>query len=68
MDEINDLEENYFKDVQTIRESCYKMAWYMRGAVSLSEAMMMSYEDRNIINDIIKENLETAKKTGMPFF
>jgi len=68
LDEINDLEENYFKDVQTIRESCYKMAWYMRGAVSLSEAMMMSYEDRNIINDIIKENLETAKKTGMPFF
>lgn len=40
----------------------------MRGGVSFSESLMMSPEDRNIAFDLIKENLETAKKSGMPFF
>jgi len=39
----------------------------MRG-LSYSEVMNMSYEEREIISEIIKENLETTKKSGMPFF
>ena len=40
----------------------------MRGGVTYQESLVMSMEDRRIIADIIKENLETAKKTGQPFF
>lgn len=40
----------------------------MRGGISYSEAMLLSLEDRKIINNIVKDNLETAKKSGMPFF
>jgi len=39
----------------------------MRG-MSYSEAMHLSYEERMIIAEIIKENLETTKKTNLPFF
>jgi hypothetical protein len=39
----------------------------MRG-ISYNEVMMMCYEERNIIGDIIKDNLETTKKSGLPFF
>jgi hypothetical protein len=39
----------------------------MRG-LSYSEAMHLSYEEREIVGEIIKENLETTKKTGLPFF
>jgi len=39
----------------------------MRG-LSYSEGMNLSFEEREIINEIIKENLETTKKTQMPFF
>lgn len=42
-----------------------RMCWYMRGGVSYEEAMNMSYKEREIIGDIVKENLETTKKTGM---
>tara|TARA_B110000503_G_C7164673_1_gene421301 strand:- start:436 stop:567 length:132 start_codon:yes stop_codon:yes gene_type:complete len=42
--------------------------WYMRGSISLDEAFMLSVEDRLLIGDIIKENLDTTKKSGMPFF
>ena len=40
----------------------------MRGGVSIDEVFAMSYEDRSLVSDIIKENLETTKKTGQPFF
>jgi hypothetical protein len=39
----------------------------MRG-MSYSEAMNLSYEERSIVGEIIKENLETTKKSGLPFF
>jgi hypothetical protein len=39
----------------------------MRG-MSYSEAMAMSFEDRQIVGEIIKDNLETTKKSGLPFF
>lgn len=40
----------------------------MRGGLTLSEAYELSYEDREVISKLIEENLETAKKTGQPFF
>lgn len=39
----------------------------MRG-LSYNEAMMMSAEERELVGEIIKENLETTKKSGLPFF
>jgi hypothetical protein len=40
----------------------------MRGGLSLTEAYETTTEDRQIISDLIKENLETAKKTGRDFW
>jgi len=39
----------------------------MRG-LSYSEGMTLSFEEREIVNEIIKENIETTKKTNLPFF
>jgi hypothetical protein len=39
----------------------------MRG-LSYAEVMNISPEERDIVGEIIKENLETTKKTGLPFF
>ena len=62
----------YFKDLENqskqIKHELFKICWYMRGGVTYQESLVMSAEDRRIIADIIKENLETAKKTGQPFF
>jgi len=40
----------------------------MRGGVTYEQAMNLSHDERNIISDIIKENMETTKKTGLNFF
>lgn len=55
------------KEVRAIKKDALKLCWYMRG-LSYSEAMSLSWEEREIIGEIVKENLETTKKTGLPFF
>lgn len=60
--------EGLDREVKQIKTELIKICWYMRGGVTISEAYDLSIEDREIISLLIKENLETAKKTGMPFF
>jgi len=63
---------SFFKDLENesknIKHELLKICWYMRGGVTWQESLNLSVEERKIIADIIKENLETAKKTGQPFF
>ena len=40
----------------------------MRGGVSYEDVLNMSEFEREAISQIIDENLETTKKTQMPFF
>lgn len=59
--------EQMDKEALDIKRDVLKMCWYMRG-MSYAEGMMLSNEERKLVADIIKENLETTKKTGLPFF
>jgi hypothetical protein len=40
----------------------------MRGSISYEDAMLLSFNDRELINKIIKDNIETTEKTKLPFF
>lgn len=40
----------------------------MRGGASYVDILNMSTEERKAIEKIIEDNLETTKKTQMPFF
>ncbi len=57
--------ENNTKD---LKHELLKVCWYMRGGLSYSEANALSPTEREIIADLVKENLETTKKSGQPFF
>ena len=65
--EILALSEKLDKDARAIKKDVLKLCWYMRG-LSYTEAMHLSWDEREIIGEIIKDNLETTKKTGLPFF
>ena len=56
------------KEVKQIRGETLKLCWYMRGGITYQEAMNLSSQERELISGIIKENLETTKKSGLPFF
>ena len=51
-----------------IKSEILKLCWYMRGGVTMDEGYNLSHEDRMLIGDIVKENLETTKSSGLPFF
>lgn len=40
----------------------------MRGGLTYDEAMQLGAQERELISKLIDENLETTKKSGMPFF
>jgi hypothetical protein len=56
------------KETKARKDDILRICWYMRGALSYSEGMMLSRTDQEIINKIIKDNLETTKKSNLPFF
>jgi hypothetical protein len=56
------------KETRNIRLDVLKLCWYMRGGVTYEEAMQMSQQERGVIDDIVKSNMETTKKSGLPFF
>lgn len=56
------------QEAKQIKTEVLKLCWYMRGGVTYNEAMNMSNSEREAISNIIKENLETTKKSGLPFF
>ena len=60
------------KDMETfqkqMKHELFKLCWYMRGGLSYAEASALSPTEREIISTLVKENLETTKKSGQPFF
>jgi hypothetical protein len=56
------------QESKEIRREALKFVWYMRGGLTYTEAMNLSHGEREIVSEIIKDNLETTKKSGLPFF
>ena len=67
-EEISQMIESMDKECQLIRNEAVKLSWYMRGGLTYDQAMALSFNDREVIGNLIKENLETTKKSGLPFF
>ena len=53
---------------KALKQEVLSLCWYMRGGISYDDAMLLSLDERNIIGDIVKEHMETTKKSGLPFF
>ena len=67
-DQIVKMLEQMDKEIDNIRQEALKMAWYMRGGLTYDMAMALGASERKMISELIKENLETTKKSGLPFF
>lgn len=66
--EVVKFVEDHEKQAKAIREEALRLCWWMRGGITYDEAMMLSSQDREIISNIIKDNLEAGKKSGIPIF
>ena len=50
-----------------IKDEIFRLSWYMRGGVTAYELFhVYSAEDRGILSNIVKDNVEATKKSGLP--
>jgi hypothetical protein len=68
VDEILELVKQFEGEQKELKNECFRLSWFMRGGATLDEVFALSYEDRSIISDMVKDHLETTKKSGVPFF
>ena len=67
-DQISKLVDDMESETTSIRQEALKMCWFMRGGLTYDQSMQLSIAERKLVNELVKENLETTKKSGLPFF
>lgn len=60
--------EKMDKESNSLKDDLIKIAWWMRGSISYDQAYNLTKKDRELVNALIKENLEASKKSGTPIF
>jgi len=66
--EIMSYLKDFDNEVKNLKLQTMKMCWFMRGGITWQEALNLSPEERSVLAQLVKENMDTTKKTGHPFF
>ena len=67
-EDISTLVDQMDQEAESIRRQSLKMSWYMRGGATYDDVLQMSNNERKMLSELIKENLETTKTSKLPFF
>lgn len=65
---MKQLGDSMWKEAMNIKFNAQRIAWYMRGGIDFTDIMNMSSDEIDNLNKIIDDNLETTKKSRLPFF
>jgi hypothetical protein len=60
--------KDFESQAKNLKLEVMKICWFMRGGMSWTEALNLSPDERAISAQLVKENMETTKKSGQPFF
>ena len=60
--------KDFESQAKNLKLEIMKICWFMRGGMSWTEALNLSPDERTIASQLVKENMETTKKSGQPFF
>jgi hypothetical protein len=67
-DEVVEYLDSMERDSKALKKHIFKLCWYMRGGISLNEMFELGFQDRQLIEKIVEENIEVTNETRMPFF
>jgi hypothetical protein len=60
--------KDFDSEAKNLKLELMKICWFMRGGMSWQESLNLSPDERSIAAQLVKENMDTTKKTGQPFF
>ena len=67
-EQISSYIDQLDKEAEQIKAESFRLSWYMRGGASYDDVMNMSMQERRLISNLAKENIETTKKSNLPYF
>jgi len=67
-EQIGSYVDSLDKEAEQIKAESFRLAWYLRGGATYEDIMNMSVQERRLINVLAKENIETTKKSNLPWF
>lgn len=54
-------------EVKSFKQELFRLVWFMRGGVNINDLFnRYGFEDREMIRQVINDNVELTKKTQMP--
>jgi hypothetical protein len=54
-------------EVKRFKLELYRLCWYMRGGITINDLLYsLGSEDREIMYDVVKDNIELTKVSRMP--
>jgi hypothetical protein len=65
-EEIAKVIKQYDSEAKDLKKELLRTVWYMRGGVTLDQAYMMSIKDLEMVGEVVKDNIDMTKKSGMP--
>lgn len=68
LDQITKLIKSLDRETKAIKQELFKLCWYMRGGLTITEAYQLSIDEREMIVNLVEENLAITKESGLPFF
>lgn len=66
--QMKKLGEDMWKEATDLKALAMKLAWYTRGSMQYVDVLNLSKEEVDKLNKLIDQNLDTTKKTKLPFF
>lgn len=60
--EIGEELERLENESNQLKDAVINICWWMRGGITHQEAWNLTDKERSMVNDLIKNNLETMKK------
>ena len=61
--EIGEELDRLESESNQIKDAVINICWWMRGGISHAESWNLTEKERGMINNLIKNNLETTKST-----
>ena len=60
--------KDFDNETKNLKLELMKICWFMRGGMAWQESLNLSPDERTIVSQLVKDNMDTTKKTGQPFF
>ena len=67
-EQVSSYVDSLDKEADQIRAESFRLAWHLRGGGTYEDVMNMSPQERRLVSELAKENIETTKKSNLPWF